>query len=1218
MPQSFPRSSLRRSSVKAARSSSSSSSRGKLSVRWALAEGEEGSEGVGRRRSSVARVEEGDGEGMGEGEGLIGGEEGGEREGEGGVEGEGEGLGGRRRNGKLFRMLSADSCVGGENGGRSGAYGGRGMDEGSRDWGRAGRSIGGRGGWGGSMGWWRGWGRDAAEGGGVSDWEEAGPGGRGGGGRGGRGAAGEGGGVGRNMGGIVAEGVALLDDEEVERMDDEVIQALFERVVEAQTQLHNHRNLLAFSLVTCLAPCLLFSLFRRPPCLHTTLFERVVEAQSCLQVPSGALYDALLSDAFRCCQVVPSVAFRWCFQAQSFQSYQVASAHSILLPPVGLWLRCHPLSPTLTSSHALSSQPSPPGSDYSGDSSYSFASSSDFYTWLNNSIIQVIWSDPQCGDGTCTPPTEFPAVGRFGCAQDCGNARNVTTVTVALRCHFTSREAMLSSSWNLCSTAIRDVCWFQDPQQFTELTGWYTVTLRLPDNDWFVSLTAPSGGVGVYVYESLGKKTSASEPGSSSGLNGSGSAADGSSQSPPPSPPPPVSTAPAPTPFQPTSSSSSHSSAFPSPPPASATAPSSSASSAPSLSTKEYLRPSNGTGANVLLASVDGCVEDGESGLQRCRQQSALCSPFSSLPSPHSPLRFPSLLPCPRPACNAMLPGTAFDPPDNITCSQAFTLFEASLQTPSCSDMLSESPAAATPQPPTAAAAPTAPAVSAAVETPKATSSLSARLLLEPSAPDEHPMSSLHPSWPAESLLNSWTGMASVHLHHQQLRQKPREERTDASTLHAPHKSSLTASAVRSSRQLFPSPPTSSFIPATSSQLITEAQRLVWESLGTMDSERIRACQVAVARALPSRRFSAAQQALFVHILVMALQSVVQKMPSDAVQAATHLLHIFNDAVVSPDASPCPQGASLFLSADYMVLWDSASFTRRVISDGQRVTWVWNDDDYHELSAGSVGSEPFLGFGAGRLGLSRLATCAWDKIGPRDASDEPAPCVLRSPDDTSPPQFAYTKVFGTARDMAVRDSPQSLTFTLIRARNETGACMGACGMALNVHGCMSAQMGGWLFGTARDMAVSGSPQSLAFTLIRARNESARDTAAREGLSPVTRIHSHLIRARNDSAPHLNTKHLITQLRADIILHKEEGGKKEIQINQLEKQVESLEREKSSMKSELEAKTEAFAQLQKAFDALKNTAATSAAANVGESESVPQTATEEATPDPQQA
>ncbi|CAI7807757.1 unnamed protein product [Closterium sp. NIES-53] len=95
-------------------------------------------------------------------------------------------------------------------------------------------------------------------------------------------------------------------------------------------------------------------------------------------------------------------------------------------------------------------------------------------------------------------------------------------------------------------------------------------------------------------------------------------------------------------------------------------------------------------------------------------------------------------------------------------------------------------------------------------------------------------------------------------------------------------------------------------------------------------------------------------------------------------------------------------------------------------------------------------------------------------------------------------------------------------------------------------------------------------------------------------------------------------HLITQLRAEINLHKEEGGKREIQINHLEKQVKSLEREKSLMKAELEAKREAFMQLQKAFDAMKNTAATSAAANMGESESVPQTATEEATSAPQQA
>ncbi|CAI7834592.1 unnamed protein product [Closterium sp. NIES-53] len=42
----------------------------------------------------------------------------------------------------------------------------------------------------------------------------------------------------------------------------------------------------------------------------------------------------------------------------------------------------------------------------------------------------------------------------------------------------------------------------------------------------------------------------------------------------------------------------------------------------------------------------------------------------------------------------------------------------------------------------------------------------------------------------------------------------------------------------------------------------------------------------------------------------------------------------------------------------------------------------------------------------------------------------------------------------------------------------------------------------------------------------------------------------------DVSSHLNTKHLITQLWAEINLYKEEGGKKQIQINHLKKQVES--------------------------------------------------------------
>ncbi|CAI5491727.1 unnamed protein product [Closterium sp. Naga37s-1] len=387
-------------------------------------------------------------------------------------------------------------------------------------------------------------------------------------------------------------------------------------------------------------------------------------------------------------------------QAQSFQSYQVATAHSVLLPPV-----CHrppllclprcpimrppcdftcysgtahhvpllslattrfslpiaaavlqPLALMILCAHACAR-------DYSKDSSYSFASSSAFYTWLNDSIIQAgrrvnplrqvqidleglkasllcfhrisplpplkaVWTDPQCGDGTCTPPMEVPAVGRFG---------------------------------------------FEGAQVFTEVAGWHTLTLQLPDNDWFVSLTAPDGGVSVYVYESQPTTSQAGPLLPSASLDPAAAAA--ASAAPPSSP-------------------------TPAPPPSSAGAPASSPSAAPSPSggVKGRVRPSNGTGANVLLALIDGCVADGESGLQRCRQTCAvwsLCLPqlctnssgsaSSSSSAASLPMRAASLaLGSCFQACNAMLPRTSFLPPDNVSCPQAFTLFEPFVQTPSC------------------------------------------------------------------------------------------------------------------------------------------------------------------------------------------------------------------------------------------------------------------------------------------------------------------------------------------------------------------------------------------------------------------------------------------------------------------------------------------------------------------------------------------------------
>ena len=93
-----------------------------------------------------------------------------------------------------------------------------------------------------------------------------------------------------------------------------------------------------------------------------------------------------------------------------------------------------------------------------GDST--MTSSQDVLDWLKNTLDNV-WSDPQCGDGICEAPFEFPSYGRFGCRADCGRLResyaNLSTIAVDLEWNFKhpigsvpSTELMKQASWNLC------------------------------------------------------------------------------------------------------------------------------------------------------------------------------------------------------------------------------------------------------------------------------------------------------------------------------------------------------------------------------------------------------------------------------------------------------------------------------------------------------------------------------------------------------------------------------------------------------------------------------------------------------------------------------------------------------------------------------------------------------------------------------------------------
>lgn len=47
----------------------------------------------------------------------------------------------------------------------------------------------------------------------------------------------------------------------------------------------------------------------------------------------------------------------------------------------------------------------------------------EFYTWLNQSLLAVLYKDAQCGNGICESPEEVPGVGRFGWYLLCIYAR---------------------------------------------------------------------------------------------------------------------------------------------------------------------------------------------------------------------------------------------------------------------------------------------------------------------------------------------------------------------------------------------------------------------------------------------------------------------------------------------------------------------------------------------------------------------------------------------------------------------------------------------------------------------------------------------------------------------------------------------------------------------------------------------------------------------------
>ena len=127
--------------------------------------------------------------------------------------------------------------------------------------------------------------------------------------------------------------------------------------------------------------------------------------------------------------------------------------------------------------------------------------------WID-SVVTTSWVEPQCGDGRCEAPFEFPEYGRFGCKADCNIISvnmNITNIQIDLYYNFSHPKGSISpidlmndAKWNLCpmeqdeNVGPKKIfhgtdCYYEEDKGFEDQVGHIIRKIDdVPDGDWTI------------------------------------------------------------------------------------------------------------------------------------------------------------------------------------------------------------------------------------------------------------------------------------------------------------------------------------------------------------------------------------------------------------------------------------------------------------------------------------------------------------------------------------------------------------------------------------------------------------------------------------------------------------------------------------------------------------------------------------------------------------